>query len=232
MSRSFLEVDDLGPGALAALLERAIAWKADPSEVPPVLEGKGAAALFEKPSARTRISIEMAVAGNLALREPRQRSRALKLTKGIREYRNDYVANIVRFRSRAAFIEAVETEGKLVILDIRRDFSEFHAAERKLASSRERSAESKSRHAIELGVAGLVAIAAFMLLFGLYLARSIARPVREVAEGASRLAGGELSLRLEQGGPGEVGELTSGFNHSGAVPPLGRVRRTSFATNS
>jgi len=61
MSRSFLEVDDLGPGALAALLERAIAWKADPSEVPPVLEGKGVAALFEKPSARTRISIEMAV---------------------------------------------------------------------------------------------------------------------------------------------------------------------------
>ena len=61
MSRSFLEVDDLGPGALAALLDRAIAWKADPGEVPPVLEGKGVAALFEKPSARTRISIEMAV---------------------------------------------------------------------------------------------------------------------------------------------------------------------------
>jgi ornithine carbamoyltransferase len=61
MSRSFLEVDDLGPGAVAALLERAIVWKADPGEVPPVLEGRGVAALFEKPSARTRISIEMAV---------------------------------------------------------------------------------------------------------------------------------------------------------------------------
>jgi ornithine carbamoyltransferase len=62
MSRSFLEVDDLGPGALAALLVRAIEWKADPGEVPSVLAGKGVAALFEKPSARTRISIEMAVA--------------------------------------------------------------------------------------------------------------------------------------------------------------------------
>jgi ornithine carbamoyltransferase len=61
MSRSFLEVDDLGPGAVAALLERAIVWKADAGEVPPVLEGRGVAALFEKPSARTRISIEMAV---------------------------------------------------------------------------------------------------------------------------------------------------------------------------
>ena len=62
MSRSFLEVDDLGPGALAALLDRAIAWKADPSELPLALEGKGVVALFEKPSARTRLSIEMAVA--------------------------------------------------------------------------------------------------------------------------------------------------------------------------
>jgi ornithine carbamoyltransferase len=62
MSRSFLEVDDLGPGALTALLDRAIAWKADRGEVPSVLEGKGVVALFEKPSARTRISIEMAVA--------------------------------------------------------------------------------------------------------------------------------------------------------------------------
>jgi ornithine carbamoyltransferase len=62
MSRSFLEVDDLGPGALAALLDRAIEWKADPSELPLVLEGKGVVALFEKPSARTRLSIEMAVA--------------------------------------------------------------------------------------------------------------------------------------------------------------------------
>jgi ornithine carbamoyltransferase len=62
MSRSFLEVDDLGPGALAALLDRAIEWKAEPTEVPLVLEGKGVVALFEKPSARTRLSIEMAVA--------------------------------------------------------------------------------------------------------------------------------------------------------------------------
>jgi len=62
MTKSFLEVDDLGPGALAALLDQAMQWKATPAEVPQVLEWKGVAALFEKPSARTRISIEMAVA--------------------------------------------------------------------------------------------------------------------------------------------------------------------------
>ena len=61
MSRSFLEVDDLDPARLAAVLDRAMAWKRDPALVVRVLEGKGVAALFEKPSARTRISIEMAV---------------------------------------------------------------------------------------------------------------------------------------------------------------------------
>jgi ornithine carbamoyltransferase len=59
---NFLEVDDLDPARLEAVLDQAIAWKADPDQVPAVLAGHGIAALFEKPSARTRISIEMAVA--------------------------------------------------------------------------------------------------------------------------------------------------------------------------
>lgn len=57
----FLEVDDLSPGLLARVLDLASAWKADPARVPAALEGRGAALLFEKPSARTRVSTEMAV---------------------------------------------------------------------------------------------------------------------------------------------------------------------------
>src|SRR5262249_18582152 len=44
------------------------------------------------------------------------------------------------------------------------------------------------------------------------LARSIARPIRDAAEGANRLAAGDLSQRLSETGPGEVGELTTSFN--------------------
>jgi ornithine carbamoyltransferase len=62
MTNSLLEVDDLDTGRLNAILDRAMAWKADPAQVPAVLTGRGVAALFEKPSARTRISVEMAVA--------------------------------------------------------------------------------------------------------------------------------------------------------------------------
>ena len=58
-----LEIDDLDPGRLMTMLDRAESWKRDPASIPAVLSpGPGAALLFEKPSARTRVSIEMAIA--------------------------------------------------------------------------------------------------------------------------------------------------------------------------
>jgi ornithine carbamoyltransferase len=56
-----LELDDLGATRVANLLDRAQRWKEHPAEVARVLEGRGVAALFQKPSARTRSSVEMAV---------------------------------------------------------------------------------------------------------------------------------------------------------------------------
>jgi signal transduction histidine kinase len=148
----------------------------------------------------------------LASREPRQRGNAHDLVSAIRSYRRDYVNSVVNFENIAAVRLAQEEEGKREIDDIRGLFTNFLNEERELAKRRKRSADAKSRHAIELGVTGFAGTAALMVLFGFYLARSIARPVREAAEGASRFASGELSLRLEQGGPGEVGELTTSFN--------------------
>jgi len=56
MTRHLLDCDDLSAGELADVL--LLAEQADP---PPVLAGKGVALLFEKPSNRTRASMEMAV---------------------------------------------------------------------------------------------------------------------------------------------------------------------------
>lgn len=63
MRHRLLEIDDLDPARFADLLDRAEAWKRDVRAVPRVLEGRGVALLFEKPSARTRVSSEMAVVG-------------------------------------------------------------------------------------------------------------------------------------------------------------------------
>jgi ornithine carbamoyltransferase len=62
LTRNLLEVDDLDTARLGRILDNALAWKADPASIPPVLAGRSVAALFQKPSARTRISIETAIA--------------------------------------------------------------------------------------------------------------------------------------------------------------------------
>ncbi len=57
-TRHVLDVDDLGPDGLAAVLALA---ESDPADLAPVYHGQGVALLFEKPSNRTRNSSEMAV---------------------------------------------------------------------------------------------------------------------------------------------------------------------------
>ena len=56
MTRHLLELDDLGPAGLTAVLDAA-----ELPSPPKVLDGLGVALVFEKPSARTRNSSEMAV---------------------------------------------------------------------------------------------------------------------------------------------------------------------------
>ena len=151
----------------------------------------------------------------LTRREPRQGDRVGILTDSIRLYLDEYarpVLNLAKARSLGAAREAAREEGAFRINDIQREFNTFHRTEASLTEDRRRSADAKTSHAIELGVAGLTLSSALILLFGFYLARSIARPVREAAEGATELAGGDLSRRLSQSGPGEVGELTTAFN--------------------
>jgi signal transduction histidine kinase len=147
--------------------------------------------------------------------EPAQRRRARLLETAISQYLEEYAEPVLRFAQReslAAGRSATDTEGKRRIDDIRERFELFLNAEDVLVASRARSADDQSQLAIALGIIGLAASAAFIVLFALYLARSIARPVREAASGAARLSGGDLSIRLEEGGPGEVGELTQAFN--------------------
>jgi ornithine carbamoyltransferase len=61
VTRHVLEIDDLDPARFARVVDDAIAWKHEPAAVPHVLSGHSVTALFQKPSARTRISIETAV---------------------------------------------------------------------------------------------------------------------------------------------------------------------------
>jgi ornithine carbamoyltransferase len=61
MTRNLLDVDELDPGRLTRILDQAASGRSDPSAIRKVLTGLGVAAIFEKPSARTHTSFEMAV---------------------------------------------------------------------------------------------------------------------------------------------------------------------------
>ncbi len=73
-------------------------------------------------------------------------------------------------------------------------------------------ADRTARLAVIVGAIGIGASTALIMLFGVYLARTVGGAVRSVADGAGRLAAGESSLRLAEEGPGEIGELTRSFN--------------------
>jgi signal transduction histidine kinase len=165
--------------------------------------------------AREQLPEQLTAFQRLGQPDSQQRRRAQQIAALVNSYVTDYalpLTDIARTNPAAARTPVVATVGKQRTDQIRSLFRQFLAAENARAAASSTSADERSQRAIALGIAGLVMCAALIVLFGVVLARSIARPVRDAAAGASRLAGGDLSLRLEEGGPGEVGELTRAFN--------------------
>jgi signal transduction histidine kinase len=132
------------------------------------------------------------------------------------------VVEIARTNPAASRTLIVRLEGAQELAGIRNRFGQFLSTENALSAARTSAAQRRSDEAIAAAVAGLIASALLVTGFGLYLARSIARPVREVAEGAARLAGGDLATRLEPQGLGEVEELTNAFNRMAERLEAGR----------
>jgi signal transduction histidine kinase/CheY-like chemotaxis protein/CHASE3 domain sensor protein len=146
---------------------------------------------------------------------PAQEARAKAIVRAIDSYRDDYskplVAETRRGGARAATVVATG-DGKRRIDAIRAQFAVFVGAEERLATKRQRSADTNGRRAVVIGAAGLGSSALLLLAFAAYLARTIALPVRRVAAGARTLAAGDLSARVDEGGAAEVGELARAFN--------------------
>ncbi len=144
-----------------------------------------------------------------------QRPQAETLDRLITAYVRDYsvpLVDLARRQPAAARIPLATVEGKRRIDAIRARFAALLNAENRFAATSAASARSRSQAAITGAIAGLAISALLIVGFGVYLARAIARPLRGAALGASRLAEGDLSTRLAQSGPGEVGELTRSFN--------------------
>jgi signal transduction histidine kinase len=162
-----------------------------------------------------------------------QEARARTLGSLIRSYITDYsvpLVAIARENPPAAGAEIALAEGRRRLDAIRSGFTRLLAVEDAQAARSAATARDRSDRATILGIGGLVLSALLVVLFGVYLARSIAQPVRRVATGAGRLADGDLSLRLEESGPGEIGNLTRSFNTM--AEGLERSRKALEAQNA
>jgi signal transduction histidine kinase len=173
---------------------------------------------FLDPAMRARREVPRRVADleRLVRESPDQRRRVRAMGAAIDSYIEDFSLPLVSiFRDNPAAVRSslADEEARRLTTDIRTGFDALLATEGARADASAASANTQSRRAIALGATGLVACALLIMLFGLYLARSTAHPVRAVATAASDLAAGDLSVRLPERGPGEVGELTAAFNH-------------------
>jgi signal transduction histidine kinase len=166
-------------------------------------------------AARRELPGRFATFERLAAADPAQEERARRLIRAIQDYDQDYATSIVeiaRTNPAAARDVVAEEESRTRTDEINALFDRYLDAEDARVEATAASANRESDRAIALAIAGLIGSALLIILFGLYLARSTAQPVRAVATAARRLAEGDLSVRLDERGPGEVGELTTAFN--------------------
>jgi signal transduction histidine kinase len=151
--------------------------------------------------------------------DPRENARARGIVRAIESYVRDYSIPLVGEARRgdpAPRGLAATAAGKRRVDTIRHRFDRFVAAERRIATERQHDADADARRAVIAAGAGLVGSIILILLFAGYLTRAIVLPVRRAAAMAGRLARGDLSVRMTQTAPAEIGDLERAFNTMGS----------------
>ena len=137
------------------------------------------------------------------------------ISRDIQAYFSTYSVGIVDFLRRnpqAAPSVATDARGRKQVEAIRGQFKRFIDTETALSEVRNARARATTRNSLLVGGIGLGAALLLILVGALYMNRAVAKPLRRTADAAARIAGGDLSERLDTDGPGEVGELERTFN--------------------
>jgi signal transduction histidine kinase len=103
-------------------------------------------------------------------------------------------------------------EGRRRLDAIRADFDRLISAEQTLTADRQRRSETAVQQASTAAGAGLAGSLLIIIAVIGYLSSAIVQPVRRAAGMTRRVAGGDLSARLPEGGVGEIGLLQRSFN--------------------
>ena len=165
-------------------------------------------------------ALEKLVAG-----QPKQAQLARLTADRIDSFVNEWgesLIQIARESPAAAQSPVASSENLTRIGQIRRGLALLLAREDRLASAHATHARGRASDAVLVGVIALGASCVVLLLVLGYLIRSVAHPVRDVATGATKIAGGDFSIRIPPDGPAEIRELTSAFNSMAGSVEQGR----------
>ena len=147
--------------------------------------------------------------------DAKQQARLTSINDAIASYVRRWTAPILRLgrtdRPAARRVLASNAARQPVVV-IRGQFVALDREQQALSSVRRAEAAHAGALAIGFGVAGLVTAVLLLAGWALALHRTVVRPVKRLADAAGRLRAGDLSARVPERGPGELGELAVGFN--------------------
>jgi CHASE3 domain sensor protein/anti-anti-sigma regulatory factor len=147
--------------------------------------------------------------------DPVQAARVRALAGQIDSYVEDYVRPALAMDPSLltpADRRATTDEGKRRLDSVRTGFDAIRRTESRLAVIRAQDARESSSRAETIGIVALVALLVLLAVAVVYLARVVVAPVGRTAQAASRIAGGDLTARVQPGGAGEVAQLGTAFN--------------------
>ena len=157
--------------------------------------------------------------------DPIQLRRAHDAAGQLQSYLTDYVDNVIliaKISPPDARGAASSDEDKRRTSGIRGTLSSILQTENLRSVRRAVHTHAVSRTAVIIGVVGLAGSAVLVLLFGAWVASGVAAPLRRVAAAATEVTRGDFSVRLDEGGAGEVGTLVSAFNSMARSLEVGR----------
>lgn len=139
-----------------------------------------------------------------------------QITNAAKSYIRDYSVPLVAAAQRdlaSAQTTAVTEEGKQRVDAIRSRFDQLTKHEQQIYQAHQDRADATANWAFAVASVGVAGSILLILFSGGYLARSVVRPVRRASSMAGRVAGGDLTVRMPETGPGEVGSLERSFNN-------------------
>ncbi len=176
--------------------------------------------------ARAGFATQAAALDHLAAAgEAGQGVRAQRLTRAADSYIREYSVPLVTAAQSdlgSARTAAVTVEGNRRVNALRDNFDRFIAVEGQIFEAGRDRAAATARWALVAATVSVAGSIVLILLSGGYLARSVVRPVRRASAMAGQVAGGDLTARIAETGPGEVGTLERALNTMAGSLETGR----------